>query len=152
MPGATPPTENANRFGTQSTGKKWWEVLLANRRRFAPAVLILGVLVVGLSLQRAMPKPTRFRFGLGPDHGRVTRAVVEYLHDGERVQTVDLRWPGGGPKSFDHEVDLAEGSYELRVTLTEERVERVVLRSFTAPAEGLVHIDLFDMALSGLAP
>lgn len=127
----------------------WLRKVAAGRRRLAPVVLVVGALVVGLSLMKAVPNETHVRYGLGPDHARVTRAVVEYFRGADRIQMLDRRWASGAPKSFDHELALAEGEYEVRATLeVSGEPEAVVLRSLSVPSEGVVHLDLFDMALA----
>jgi len=128
---------------TESLPARLW----SKRKRFAPVVLVVGAAVVGLRTMDAVPKNTEITFGFGPEHADVKAANISYLLDGEAAARVEFHWPAGAPKVVDHSVTLAKGQYEVRAELDEGPTNHVVvLRKLRIPAQGRVHIDLFDMA------
>jgi len=48
----------------------------------------------------------------------------------------------------EHRVDLAPGHYDVRATLDTPEGPLRFIRHFEAPADGVVRIELFDMALA----
>lgn len=51
---------------------------------------------------------------------------------------------------MEHRVDLPPGRYDVRATLTTAQGNLRFIRHFEAPAEGVVRIELFDLALASL--
>jgi hypothetical protein len=116
------------------------------RRRVAPIVMIVGLLVVGGQLFGVVPRETEVRYRLGPEHGDVTSARIAYVADGEEALGARFDWHDGAPESVHHTVSLIPGRYEVRAELSGPGVARDVVRALTVPADGVVTIELFDQA------
>lgn len=123
--------------------ERGWEWMRTHRRRWAPALAIVGALVVGRELMDGTPREVDVELPLGPEHADVRRVDVSYLESDELVHHVSLRYPEGAPESLRHTVELAPGSYVVAVDLeheggaTESREGRL-----EAPAEGRVRVHL----------
>lgn len=120
----------------------------STRRRVARLVAVAGIAVVGVYLLQSFPREVSIRFALGPDHEVVTQARIAYLDEesGEAIKGVRLEYPEGAPKTFRHQVDLPPGRYDVRAELRGPSLSRSITRSLEVPADGLVHMDLFDQA------
>lgn len=116
--------------------------LFANRRRFAPAVIAIGVLIVGGQLMGSAPREVHLRYDLGEAHAEVEETELDYFLAGERIQSVRFAYPEGAPARLDHRVSVAPGRYDVVVTLRTPTGARSLERSFDAPAEGLVRVQL----------
>ncbi len=119
-----------------------WE----HRRRFAPIVMIVGLLVVGGQLFGAFPRETEVRYRLGPEHRDVTSARISYVAEGEEALGARFDWREGAPESVRDTVSLIPGRYEVRAELSGAGSAREVVRALTVPADGVVSIELFDQA------
>ena len=118
--------------------------ILQKRRRFAPLVLGLGVLVVGLNVQRATPQETRVRLRF-PAQNQVREVEVAYLVQNEVAVTSNHRFAERAPERVESTASLSPGHYTVRIELTDSTASREVIRSLDVPSEGTV---VFDMAES----
>jgi len=124
---------------------KVWELVVRHRRRLAPLVLVLGLVVVGSKLFAAVPRETDIRYDLGPSHEEVRELRIAYELEGSAFRDVVLRYPGGAPRTVRHELDLEPGRYEIEVMLVRDDGARSeVRRALRAPAEGVVHVGLVE--------
>ena len=123
--------------------ERGWEWMRTHRKRWAPALAIVGALVVGREVLGGAPREVEVELPLGPEHGEVRRVEVSYLESDELVHHVSLRYPEGAPEALRHTVELAPGRYVVAVDLvheggaTESREGRL-----EAPAEGRVRVHL----------
>ncbi|MCA9603042.1 MAG: hypothetical protein R3A78_00580 [Polyangiales bacterium] len=115
-------------------------------------MLVIGAAVVAVPLLRAVPTESRIRYGLGPDHADVHDVRLVYALEGDDVQHATFHWPEGAPKTFDHVVSLSRGRYTLRAELRDATGDHAIDRTLELPAEGTVHVDLFDMAYAAVLP
>ncbi len=120
--------------------------LLAHRRRLAPLVLIVGVLLVGSQLWEAVPQETEIHYRLGPQHEEIRSISLSYQTGGEEVVRTDFRWPAGAPRTVPHAVSLPPAEYLIEAEVRASSGSRHLERRLAIPAEGLVSIDLFDVA------
>lgn len=128
--------------------RRWSLGFWKHRRKVAPLVLGLGVLVVGGELQRNAPRETDIEYLFGPDHARVVGARIAYMLEGEEVQTARFTFASGAPASIHHIVDLAPGRYTVVVEVLEVGNVRMIERTLEVPAEGAVRIDLVEQAFA----
>ena len=119
------------------------DAILQRRRRFAPLVLGLGVLVVGLTVQRATPHETRLRLRL-PAQNHVREVEVAYLVADEVAVTSNFRYADHAPTTVDATAELSPGRYTVRVQMTEASTTREVLRTIDVPTEGTLVIDMTE--------
>jgi len=117
---------------------------LRGRRRLAPLVLVVAALTVGGVVFRAYPREVRVRYALGPDHARVQDLWLSYEHDGELVRAAHFHYEDGAPERVFHTLDLAAGRYEIQAELRGPDLNRDLSRALVAPAEGRVHIRLYE--------
>ena len=125
----------------------WWT---RARPRIARAVAIGGLLIVGGTVARSAPREVSLRYDLGAAHMDIDRVEITYLTDGEAVQRVTLRYPGGAPRAIDHHVRVAPGRYDVELRLhgapgepDGDRGRGGTNRArafFDAPADGVVRI------------
>ncbi len=123
--------------------------LFSARKRLAPLVLIVGALVIAPRIMRALPRETDVSFQLGPEHTSVRELMVSYELDGEEIAGGHFRYEEGAPGSIRQTLDLAPGRYEVHVEVTYDGGRRRVMhRSFSVPADGLVRLDAFEAAIA----
>lgn len=122
--------------------KKLAKLLLEHRRRLAPAVLLIGLIVVGATVFDAMPRETEIRYDLGPRHRDIESARIAYLMEGDVVHGARFSFEGGAPPSLRHTVELAPGRYEVKAELRGPTVSRELSRVIRVPADGLVRVDV----------
>jgi hypothetical protein len=123
--------------------------LLEQRRKVAPAVLLIGAVVVGTQLFDEVPRDVELNYALGPDHDEIVGLTLSYEQSGEEVSVADFSWPNGAPPRLHHEVELAPGTYRVRAELRDrEHRMRSVEKRFDVPADGIVNLDLFTRALA----
>src|SRR5687767_11810530 len=113
-----------------------FKTLWGHRRRMAPIVLGLAVLVVGTEVMGAMPHETDVELRLGADHAEVVEARVSYLLDGEEMHGSRFTWPGGAPERVRQAIDLPGGRYEVEIDLRTHDHTRTERRALEVPAEG----------------
>jgi hypothetical protein len=122
--------------------RTWGRKAFDRRRRYAPLVLVLAVVVVGNELWSGMPRNTRLEYRLGPDHARVVEMRVVYVQDGEEIRGVSFHYPEGAPPRVAHQLELPSGHYEVSLELTDRDGKAVrVTRALRTPAEGVVRVD-----------
>lgn len=119
------------------------DAILQRRRRFAPLVLGLGVLVVGINVQRSLPHETRVRLRF-PTQNHVREVEVAYLLRDEVAVTSNYRYADHAPERVDASAELSPGRYTVRVELTERAATREVLRTIDVPVEGTVIIEMAE--------
>lgn len=117
------------------------KALWNQRRRFAPAVLLIGMAVVGSQLLDVWPHETEVRLHLG-DHGGADRVRITYWAEGEAITEVELRYDHGAPEVVTHTVELYPGRYRVEVELRSADALRRAERVLEVPAEGVVVFDL----------
>jgi len=124
------------------------------RRRLAPLVLVLALLVVGGVVYRAYPRDVHLRYALGPDHSGVHDLWLRYELDGEEVCGTRRHYEQGAPEHVFHDVSLAEGRYTIRAELRGPNLSRDISRALQAPAAGRVRVRLYDApeALASMRP
>ena len=61
--------------------RRFCGLVLEHRKRLAPFVILIGLLVVGGQLYEAAPRQTDIVFRLGPDHRQVHEVRITYLLD-----------------------------------------------------------------------
>lgn len=116
--------------------------LLSRRRKLAPAVLLLGVVVIGTELWSQVPQETDVEYVLGAGHADVVELRVGYLLEGEELHGVSFRYPEGAPRVVRHEVSLPSGRYTVALEVRRRRGagRRRVERSLQTPVDGVVRL------------
>ncbi len=113
---------------------------VSTRRRIAALVAIIGVVVVASRLATAWPRNVNVAYEVGPG---VVALDVDYVQDGQAVWSARFEQPGGKVERFRHSVRLQPGDYQAQITVyTAEGAAREAARKLTAPARGLIRIDL----------
>jgi len=125
---------------------------LKYRKRLAPFVILVGLVVVGGTVFDASPRETEIRYDLGPGHGEVREARIVYVTEGEEVKGVRFQWDDGAPPSLRHTVELSPGRYDIRADVVGRGGPRSIRRALRVPADGVVRIDLFDQAVAQRLP
>lgn len=128
------------------------DLWLKHRKRLAPFVILVGLVVVGSTVFDASPRETEIRYDLGPQHETVREARIVYFTEGQEVKGVRFHWDRGAPPSLRHTVELSPGRYDIQVDLMEAEGHRSVRRALRVPADGLVRIDLFEQAMAQRLP
>jgi len=126
--------------------KRLGRLFLRHRRRLARFVILVGLIVVGTQIFQASPRETEIRYGLGPRHDDVVELRIAYAVEGEEAVGARFRFEDGAPRSVRHTVELHPGRYEVRADVMERGGQRSVERALRVPADGVVHIDLFEIA------
>jgi hypothetical protein len=123
--------------------KRALDLFLKHRRRFAPLVLVLGV--VGLLVQTSdyVPRDVTVRIPLGSAHASVAEAQVDYVRGDELAHSIRRVWPEGAPRALTHEVELMPGEYDVSVRLLDrDGGQRRMIGHLTAPADGVIRVAL----------
>ncbi|MCA9533913.1 MAG: hypothetical protein KC593_09545 [Myxococcales bacterium] len=125
----------------------------AHRGRIARLVAVVGVLVVLAQFLPAIPREVQLRYDLGPAHATVQGLELVYQAGDEDLASARFGFGEEGPRLVEHSVRLTPGSYDVRATLHTPAGPLRFIRHFEAPADGLVRLELFDVALAqGPAP
>jgi hypothetical protein len=113
----------------------------AVRRRLAPLVLVLGLVVVGKLAYDDVPQERVLRYVLPGDDVQLLR--VTYSAGSDAYGGLERRFPEGAPREFVHAPSLPPGRYELQIELTAAggRVTRLT-RSVQLPSDGPVRITM----------
>lgn len=120
-----------------------WGWMHVNRRRWGPALALLGALVVGREVMGATPQEIDVELPLGAEHAAFTRVDVAYLESDALVHHVSLRYPDGAPAAIRHRVELSPGRYVVAVDLTrDDGAHEARAGRLDAPAEGRVRVHL----------
>jgi hypothetical protein len=111
------------------------------RRRFAPLVLLVGLLLVGKLAYDEMPRDESLRFELPGPNVAVLR--VFYSAGDDFYGGFERRFPSGSPELVTHSPQLAPGRYELAIELDDASGKTTRLhRSIEVPAAGVLKIPL----------
>lgn len=125
--------------------------LVSRRRKLAPAVLLIGAVVIGAELWSQVPQQADVEYVLGSRHADVVELRVGYLLEGEELHGVSFRYPEGAPRVVRHEVSLPSGRYTIALEVRRRRgTSRRVERSLQMPAEGVVRLEVSREALAHL--
>ena len=73
------------------------EALVKNRRRLAPAVLLVGVALVATQLWAYVPRETELQLELGELHEQVVEVRLAYLQNGAEIRVARFGFPSGAP-------------------------------------------------------
>lgn len=114
------------------------------RRRFAPAVLVLGLLGALKLTYDATPREQAVQLHLTDDlRANVDGVKLTYLEDGEPVFGSEQRFYQGAPPILRSEPALAPGQYQLEIELSQRSggVQHV-RRDVTVPVDGALRIRL----------
>lgn len=116
------------------------------RRRFAPALLVLGLLGALKLTYDVAPREQAVQLHV-PDDLRATLKGVKltYLEDGEAVSGSEQHFLDGAPAVVRSAPSLAPGRYQLDIELS-QRTGAIthVRREVTVPSEGTLRIGLED--------
>ena len=123
---------------------------LQHRPLLARLVAVAGVFVVVYQLTPHVPREVELRYDLGPGHASVQGLELVYQAEDEDLASARFGLGEEGPRLVEHRVDLPPGRYDVRATLTTAQGNLRFIRHFEAPAEGVVRIELFDLALASL--
>ena len=127
-------------------------LFLRYKERLAFLVLIVGLLLIGRTVAGAYPRDVALVFEVGARHATFESLDVRYFLSGEEVRGVTYRQPGGLDENIDATVSLSPGRYRVEAIL-EGAGDRVLHeRSLLVPAEGRVHIALFERGEDGGTP
>jgi hypothetical protein len=119
----------------------------SNRRRFAPAVLILALGAIGGEVLSAWPHETEVRYDFGPEHRSVRVARIAYVLDGDEAKGARFEWSDGAPEVFRHVVELEPGRYDVVADIDGDDGQHArIERALSVPADGVVRLTLFDEA------
>jgi hypothetical protein len=117
------------------------------RRRLAPALLIVGLLLFGKLAHEEIPRTQEVRFVLTPEHEGARAVRVTYAEAGEAVTGLERRFPDGAPREFSHVTSLRPGHYDLAIEITRPDGQvRRFSRALDIPAEATPRIVLRDGA------
>ena len=114
------------------------------RRRFAPAVLVLGLLGALKLTYDVAPREQAVQLHLTDGlRANVEGVKLTYLEDGEAVSGSEQRFGQGAPPILRSEPSLAPGQYQLDIELSQRsgQVTRV-RREVTVPMDGALRIRL----------
>ena len=120
----------------------------AHRGRIARLVAVAGVLVVLAQFVPAIPREVQLRYDLGPAHASVQGLELVYQAGDEDLASARFGFGEEGPRLVEHSVRLTPGAYDVRATLDTAMGPLRFIRHFEAPADGLVRLELFDLALA----
>jgi hypothetical protein len=119
------------------------------RRRLAPLMLGVGVLLFGKIAHEELPQEQAVRYSLSPAQQSTARRVrVTYQADGDVLSGLEQTFREGEvPAAFDHKPSLKPGRYQVAVDLFADdgRVTRVQ-RMIEVPSEGTTRISLAGAA------
>jgi hypothetical protein len=115
------------------------------RRRLAPLLLLVGVLLFGKVAHEELPRSQEVRFVLSPEQRTASAVRVTYAERGEVLAGLERRFPGGAPAEFTHAPSLKPGRYDVAIAVTapDGRVTHFS-RALHVPAEGATRIVLRD--------
>lgn len=119
-----------------------------HRTVLARAVALAGIFVVVYQLTPHVPTEVELRYDLGPGHASVTGLELVYQSSQEDVASARFGFGEEGPRLVEHRLDLTAGQYDVRATLSTPQGPLRFVRHFEAPADGIVRIELFDLALA----
>lgn len=129
------------------------EGFLEHRTVLARAVALAGIFVVVYQLTPHVPREVELRYDLGPGHAAVRGLEVVYQAGDDDLASARFGFGEEGPRLVEHRLDLPPGQYDVRATLDTPEGPLRFVRHFEAPADGIVRIELFDLALArGGAP
>lgn len=120
----------------EGEGKASW------RRRFAPALLVLGLLGASKLTYDAAPREQPVHVHL-PDQVRANLqgARLTYLEDGVEVSGSEQRFQDGAPAILHSAPSLSPGHYQLQIELSERNgAVRRLQHELIVPTEGAIRI------------
>lgn len=124
------------------------EGFLQHRTRLARLVAVVGILVIAAQFFPIVPREVELRYDLGPAHASVRGLELVYQAGDEDLASARFGFGEEGPRLVEHRVDLPPGHYDVRATLDTPQGNLRFIRHFEAPADGVVRIELFDLALA----
>ena len=134
----------AEKEGSDAVARRPLLVLfLRHKARFAFLVLIAGLLLIGREIGAAYPRDVDIVFELGS--ARRETLDVRYLLEGEEVRGAVYRGEGGLDETIDAQVSLSPGHYTISARFDDGTL---VERALEVPAEGRVHISLYERGAS----
>ncbi len=109
------------------------------RRRIAPIILVIGLLLTGRTVQTEMPRDQEVRFVLSPTQRNVRSVRVTYLEEGEAISFVEFR-PDARSDSpgtpLAHTPSLKPGPYDVTIDVEDDNgVVRSLSRRLNVPSE-----------------
>jgi hypothetical protein len=124
------------------------ELFHRHRARVARLVAVVAVLVMVAQFLPIIPREVELRYDLGPAHAVVSGLELVYQAGDEDLSSVRFGFGDEGPRVVEHSVRLAPGAYDVRATLDTALGPQRFIRHFEAPADGVVRIELFELALA----
>ncbi len=112
----------------------------ALRRRIAPFILIVGVLLTGRTIQTEMPREQEVRFVLSPTQRNVRSVRVSYFQEGEAMSFVefnpDVSADVRTAAPLVHTPSLKPGPYDVTIDIEDHNgVVRSISRRLIVPSE-----------------
>jgi hypothetical protein len=125
---------------------KWFS---EHRQRVGRLLFVAGLCAVGLQVGPHLPRQTDLEFALGEQHQRVVELRVGFERAGEEMHGIRLGFPDGAPATVRHRLSLPAGEYVVVCELRDRSgASRLFQRTFSAPADGVVRIELSSGELS----
>lgn len=115
-------------------------LFLRYKAKVAFLVLIAGLLLIGREIGSAYPRDVDIVFELGPTHSSHEVLNVRYVFEGEEVRGATYRGEGLD-ETIDASVSLSPGRYTVSAEFNDGTT---IERALDVPAEGRVHISLFE--------
>jgi len=116
------------------------------RRRLAPLLLVVAVLLFGKIAHEETPREQLVRYSLSPAQQSTARELrVTYTADGDVLTGLQQRFPAGAPAEFTHTTSLKPGRYSLSIDLISRDGQVTHLsRALEVPTEATPRISLAD--------
>jgi hypothetical protein len=114
------------------------------RRRLAPVVLVLGLVVSGRLAYDAVPRSQPLRLVFGEAQRTSVQSLrVTYVQDDEALAGLERHFPEGAPRELVLSPSLSPGEYDLAVELRDAggRIQ-TLRRPILVTGEGAVEIVL----------
>ena len=112
-----------------------------HRRRIARLLLVAAVCFGATKIWPAVPQKSDLRIELGPQHREIMELHLDFMRDGEHLQSASFRFPLGAPESLRHEISLPTGRYDVRVQCRRASATTSVEREIELPSSDVVRIN-----------
>ena len=116
---------------------KLWE----SRQKFAPVVLVLGVLAIVSTLQQGSPQDAKIAVTLTAPE-KIQSVRIAYTQDGEEIATSTQTFAHGAPPRIYHKASLAPGRYDVRFDIVRDVGGETKWHRLDVPQPGTTMIDL----------